>query len=137
MGEDMELKMQSQNGRPQELPTKDAFMTTGRMGDCVSIIVVFGFDLSTLTYKNLRGWHGLGGVEVINMNAMLIGVPNNPKTKVLVLPGSLQQSNTAKESNMEYVKNGLLNNAKTSVTVQYIQSKSNYRVDRKGLVTPA
>jgi hypothetical protein len=134
----MELTMQSKNGKPENLPSNDAFMTTGSMGDCVSLIVVFGYDLNTHSYKNVRGWHGLGGASAIEMNAMFKDVPNSPMTKVLILPGSLQQSKTAKKSSMEYVLQGIVSNAKTSVTVKYVEFNwKNFRVDRHAQVTRA
>jgi hypothetical protein len=76
------------------------------MGDCVSIIVLYNYNAVADSYDNARGCHGLGNAQVINMAAMLAGVPDLALTQVIIIPGSLQQSDYAREANIARVQAG-------------------------------
>ncbi len=127
----MQLIMQGASGVPQPLPEGDNFIHTGPMGDCVSIIVLYSYDAKR--YGSARGWHGLGGAQVVNMAAMMVGVPNMAITQVIIIPGSLQQSDYARSQNMAHVNAGL--GAHGNVNVRYVAGRSQATVDRQGLVT--
>jgi len=130
----MNLNMQGAGGAPQNLPAGDPNIVTGPMGDCVSVIVLYNLNLAGNAYQNARGWHGLGGVQVINMVNMLMGVPNVVTTQVMIIPGSLQQSNFAMQQNMQYVQ-GAINVAHGNVNIRYVANCFNATVDRSGRVT--
>ena len=128
----MNLNMQGALGVPQNLPAGDPNIVTGPMGDCVSIIVLYNYNGALNQYTNARGWHGLGGAQVINMGAMMLGVPNAPLTQVIIIPGSLQQSAYARQQTMAHVQAGLAANG--AVNVRYIANKVNATVNRQGNV---
>jgi len=134
MEDSMNLAMQGAHGMPQNLPGHDNLIVTGPMGDCVSVVVLYNYNGGNNQYGNARGWHGLGGIQVINMAAMLMGVPNNPMTQVIVIPGSLQQSNYARQQNLQYVQ-GALAGGHAAVNLRYIGGRSNATVNRQGQVT--
>jgi hypothetical protein len=129
----MNLNMQGLGGAPQNLPAHDNHIVTGPMGDCVSIIVLYNYNLGMNRYVNARGWHGLGGAQVINMVAMLAGVPNVALTQVIIIPGSLQQSNYAQGQTMAHVQAGLGGHG--NVNVRYVAGRSNATVNRQGVIT--
>ncbi|WP_437589771.1 hypothetical protein [Sorangium sp. So ce1000] len=76
----MELSMY---GGVTNLPAHDHVMSTGHMGDCVTVIVLW--NLAGTTYQNVRGQHGLGGIEAIDFNALFNGVPDAVTTQVIVI----------------------------------------------------
>lgn len=129
----MQLFMQGAGGKPQDLPANDNSIDTGFMSDCVSVIVLYNHDSAQNRYSNGRGWHGLGGVQVIDMAAMMAGVHNFNTTKVIIIPGSLGQSDFSKDMNLEHVRAGLT--AHPNVDVLYIKGHSQATVDRQGSVT--
>jgi hypothetical protein len=129
----MNLNMQGMAGAPQNLPAIDNTIVTGPMGDCVSIIVLYNYNAVANLYLNARGWHGLGGAQVINMVAMLAGVPNVALTQVIIIPGSLQQSNYARDATMAHVQAGLGGHG--NVNVRYVAGRSNATVSRQGVIT--
>jgi hypothetical protein len=129
----MNLNMQGAGGAPQNLPLGDNTIVTGQMGDCVSIIVLYNYNAATNQYLNARGWHGFGGAQVINMAAMLAAVPNVALTQVIVIPGTLQQSNYAMQQTTAHVQAGL--GAHGNVNVTYAAARANATVDRQGVIT--
>lgn len=129
----MNLAMQGAGGFPQNLGAADPTIVTGPMGDCVSVIVLYNYNAGTNQYANARGWHGLGGAQVVNMAHMMAGVPNLALTQVIVIPGSLQQSNYARDQTMAHVQAGLA--AHGLVNLRYIANCSNATVTRQGVVT--
>ncbi|MGC1297717.1 MAG: hypothetical protein WA869_22010 [Alloacidobacterium sp.] len=129
----MNLNMQGAGGAPQNLPIGDNTIVTGPMGDCVSIIVLYNYNGATNRYLNGCGWHGLGGAQVINMGAMLGGVPNVALTQVIIIPGPLQSSDYARGQTMAHVQAGL--GAHGNVNVRYISGRSNATVNRQALIT--
>ncbi|MDA0655409.1 MAG: hypothetical protein O2912_03230 [Proteobacteria bacterium] len=100
----------------------------------MSIIVLYNLNPAGNGYLNARGWHGLGGAQVISMAAMLLGVPNLPVNQVIVIPGLLQQSNFARQQNLAHVQAGV-NVAHGNINVRYVAGRSNATVDRQGLIT--
>ena len=130
----MNLYMQGEEGFPQNLPALDQEIVTGPMSDCVSIIVLYNYNPRLNQYTSARGWHGLGGAQVINMGAMLRDVPNNPLTQVIIIPGSIRQSNYDRDQTMEHVQAGLV--AHNRVNVRYIAGRMNSTtLNRQGAVT--
>lgn len=130
----MQLNMQGVTGAPQNLPLGQPDIVTGPMGDCVSVIVLYNYNAATNQYDNARGWHGLGGAQVINMAAMIAGVPNTPTTQVIVVPGTLQLSQYAIQQTMAHVQAGL--GAHPNVNVRLVTGYSDVTIDRQGNVTP-
>ena len=129
----MNLIMQGPGGAPQNLPANDNVIYTGPMGDCVSIIILYNYDAVNNRYLNGRGWHGWGGAQVINMAAMMAGVANVTTTQVIIIPGSLQQSDFARQQNMAHVNAGLA--AHGNVNVRYITGRNQATVNMQGLIT--
>lgn len=125
----MELSMQNENGSAQLLPSNDDVMKTGPMSDCVSVIVLA--DKSGESYKTVKGYHGLGGVENINFTS-LFGNTDNIE-KIYVVSGSLQHSEYA-QSHIQEIIDQQLRTFGIIVTPTYILSH-NACVDRKGNVT--
>lgn len=129
----MNLNMQGAGGMPQNLPGPDNTIVTGPMGDCVSVVVLYNYNAGLNRYGNGRGWHGLGGAQVVNMASMMAGVPNNAMTQVIIIPGSLQQSDYARQTNMQHVTAGLA--AHGMVNVRYVAGRSNATINRQAQVT--
>jgi hypothetical protein len=77
----MILTQQSTPAPAQNLPAGDDVMITGPMGDCVSVIVLWG--LVGQAYQHVRGYHGSGGFLSINLNSLFNGVPNNAATRII------------------------------------------------------
>ena len=126
--------MQGAGGNPQNLPAVDANIFTGEMGDCVSVIVLYNYNQGLNSYTNGRGWHGLGGAQVIDMAAMMAGVPNSALTQVIVIPGLLQQTNFARGMTLAHVYAGLAA-AHANVNVRYVAGRTQATVNRQGLIT--
>lgn len=132
IGLKMKLQMQDEKGAPETLPQNDNILDTGPMGDCVSVIVLCHYQPASSRYLDVRGWHGLGGIQVIDMNAMMRNVNDAETTQVIIIAGSLQFTDFAEEINREHVKAGL--NSHPNVKVLYISACSQATVDRQGLV---
>jgi hypothetical protein len=129
----MNLNMQGAGGFPQNLLAGDPSIVTGPMGDCVSVIVLYHYNAGNNQYANGRGWHGFGGAQVVNMATMMAGVPNVALTQVIIIPGSLQQTNFAMGQTMAHVQAGL--GAHGAVNVRYVAGRSNATVSRRALIT--
>jgi len=117
-------------GVPQNLPAWDNQVVTGEMGDCVSVIVLW--NLAGTQYTNVRGWHGMGGIEAINFQNLLHGVPNHITTQIIVIASSM--------GTLGY----LLMNVQTRIfalrpaaNIRIVKNLSNARVNRQGFVTRA
>ena len=128
----MNLHMQGPGGAPQNLHEHDPNIVTGLMYDCVSVIVLYNYNDVTHQYDDGRGWHGLGGVDVVNMATMMLGVPNVPLTQVIIIAGPGHFTPHATQHNMEYVQARL--DAHRNVNVRYIANKPNATVSRQGVV---
>lgn len=117
------------NYGPEDLPDHDNEMITGEMGDCVSTIVLWSHD--GRTYKDVRGWHGMGGLEAINFTDLFQDVPNTSTTLVLVIGGSIsgskEQVETLKSRVQKVVKPHL-----GAATFKIITGHSNVGVNRQG-----
>lgn len=130
----MQLNMQNIGGVPQNLSGGDNTIVTGPMGDCVSVVVLWNFVGAG--YTHTRGWHGLGGVQAVDMAAMMAGVPNNVLTQVILIPGSLQQSNYARNSILEYVDNAIAG-THPAVMTRFVAGRSNVSVNRQSQIANA
>jgi hypothetical protein len=120
----------------QALPANDNVVGTGPMGDCVSVVVLF--KLVDQTYQYVRGQHGLGGVESVDFGAILAGVPNTITSQVIVIPGSLQQSQFALESIRGILDDRVRTVARLDqVATRIVSGMSNANVDRQARVTQA
>lgn len=94
----MRLRPQPVTGQPQILPDDDDSLDTGFMTDCVSAIVLF--DYGARGYS-ARGWHGLGGAHNIDWAALMDGIPDDSRTRVLIIPGESQQAEEAMRGTRE------------------------------------
>jgi hypothetical protein len=65
-------------------PGFDGFYT-GAMSYCVCVIVLWDFNPAAGHFGKMRGMHGAGGVGAVVWEALLAGVPNSPKTKVIAI----------------------------------------------------
>jgi hypothetical protein len=77
----MILRQQTKPSPAQDLPTNDNRMVTGQMGDCVSVIVLW--SLAGGSYPNVRGYHGSGGFDSIDLPSLFHGVPDNANTRII------------------------------------------------------
>lgn len=91
----MILSMQTREEAAQNLPVGDMTMTTGEMGDCVSVIVLWTYHQGS--YISVRGFHGLGGFEAINLDSLFQGVPNEAGTIVHCIYGRVAQASGDRE----------------------------------------
>jgi hypothetical protein len=102
-----------------DLPDHDFTMESGGMGDCVTMFVLWDWgtpakaesdssssadesdvddDAADMTwpdtyYRKVRGFHGFGAFEHINLDSLFADVPDNFDTKVFVCFGSVSGSN--------------------------------------------
>ncbi|MET8755434.1 hypothetical protein ABZW32_35835 [Streptomyces sp. NPDC004667] len=125
----MELTMQYAEGEAEDLPADDEEITTGYMGDCVSIIVAW--DVNDGRYANMRGFHGSGAFGNINLDSLFSGVPLTRETRVFICMGSLSRSNQYEHQRIEGES---WRWAGAGVEWPYGPS-TNVRVDRFGLVS--
>jgi hypothetical protein len=72
-----------------DLAANEVGMTTGDMGGCVSVIVLFNPG-ATGTFQNVRGQHGSGGIGSIDWDALMQGVPMNTTSYLVVAYASGQ-----------------------------------------------
>lgn len=124
----MILRMQDANGIAEVLPPYDNVMTTGPMGDCVSVIVIG--SLINGSYNVVRGYHGLGGVQNVNFASLFNGLQGLDDLKVLVFYGSLQRSPFAVGVIQQCVNNAMQVNNIVAPVVYY--DYSNASVYRNG-----
>ena len=98
----------------QVLPAIDNQITTGAMGDCVSIVVLYNRNPATGRYADAMGYHGGGGLGNVNFVSLFAGVPNAATTLIIVVSGTLQGSFFAIQNNRDTARqeanlNGLNN----------------------------
>jgi hypothetical protein len=82
------------NDPPQDLPLHDNQMETTEMGDCVCVIVLWTPVAGT--YQNVRGFHGGGGIDNVNVAGLMNGVPNAATTQIYVIAGPGNKSQFGK-----------------------------------------
>jgi hypothetical protein len=68
----MTLTQQRKDKMAEDLPTRDGAIITGYMGSCVSVVILWGFDEGLA--ENMRGFHGAGGVEMVNFESLAAGL---------------------------------------------------------------
>jgi hypothetical protein len=81
----MKLVMRNSDQAAQTLPANESVIETGSMGDCVSVIVMWGYELGT--YKNMRGFHGSGGIRAVNWGSLFNGMADERATAIYILAG--------------------------------------------------
>lgn len=96
----MQLSMQQAGGHAEDLPENDDVMSTGQMGDCFSIVVLWNYDLDTQTYRNVRGYHGWGGFQHVNLDSLFDGVPDGEGTLIYGFIGTT--ATASRDSNRFY-----------------------------------
>ncbi|MFB7055351.1 hypothetical protein ACFCXT_19765 [Streptomyces vinaceus] len=104
-------------------------MSTGHMGDCVSMIVIWGQQDGR--YEHVRGYHGFGGFQNIDLESLFHEVPMDPDTKVFIGMGSLSSMNAAEHERIEE-KSFVW--AQTTVVVPE-RPTTNFTIDRWGVLT--
>jgi hypothetical protein len=57
----------------------DKYMETGSMGNCVSVVAIGG--------KDVRGYHGSGGLEAVNFKEIKSQMSDLPHSKMIVVFG--------------------------------------------------
>ena len=122
----MQLTQQSTPAPAQNLPAGDNMVITGHMGDCVSAIVLWNQD-GNGRYQNVRGYHGAGGFQAINLPSLFNGVPNAAGTRIIgfFTPQALSSNDLQRFE--DYCTAHFPN---TGWIVA--QGGTNYRVDRTG-----
>ncbi len=128
------------NQPPQVLPALDNIIDTGGMGDCACAIVLWNplnpaGGLAGLQFQNARGYHGGGGLGNVNWAGLLAGVPNAATTHVILLSGTLQNSNYATTSNRDYVRQQAANAGLPLAMCRCAHDSSRFTVDRNGVIT--
>ena len=76
----MELNMMPADQPWRKLPSSDDRVITGPMGNCVTCVVMFDNDV--------RAYHGLGGLEVINFAEIKQSQMDRPRAKMFVICSS-------------------------------------------------
>ncbi|MFE3762334.1 hypothetical protein ACFXPI_11275 [Streptomyces sp. NPDC059104] len=125
----MELTMQYADCEAEDLPVGEEEITTGYMGDCVSIIVAW--DADNGRYGSMRGFHGFGAFGNIYLDSLFNGVPLTTETRVFLCMGSLSRHSRAERRRMERESWRWAGS-----TVEWPEGTStNIRVDRFGSVS--
>ncbi|WP_283138836.1 hypothetical protein [Rhizohabitans arisaemae] len=122
----MQLTQQSTPAAAQDLPAADNTVVTGPMGDCVSVIVLWNPN-GAGQYQNVRGYHGSGGFQAINLPSLFAGVPNAVGTRIVGCFTAQSLSSRDLQRFQEYCAAHYAN-AGSAVA----QGGGNYRVDRTG-----
>ncbi len=125
----MNLSMQSHDQHAQDLPLGDESMTTGDMGDCVSIIVLWNFQDGRAL--QVRGFHGFGGFGEINLDSLFANVPNNAHTIIHAFYGIVAQAGHDRER----VTAAMVQRMAAAVTTHH--NLSNATVTRRNAVAAA
>ncbi|GII93410.1 hypothetical protein [Sinosporangium siamense] len=123
----MQLTQQSTPAPAQNLPAGDNTMVTGPMGDCVSVVVLWNPD-GNGQYQNVRGYHGSGGFQAINLNSLFNAVPNVAATRVIGFFTTQSSSSNDRQRFQDYCAANIANAVRTIA-----QGGGNYRVDRNGV----
>jgi hypothetical protein len=126
------LIQQDVTGTAQNLPKDDDVMDTGQMGDCVSIIILWNKNLGT--YRNVRGYHGGGGLGNINTKSLFADVPDGSGTLIIVCFGHLAHAKSGSSDLASAEK--LLAEHFPKSTVKLRQDGSHFQVTRTGKCTP-
>ena len=85
------MTLSMRDGGPRDLPRGDNVISTGQLGYCSAVVVIWGgFDRNG--YTHVRGWHGNGGVEAINFHQLLNGVHHDDHdARIIFVPGIAYQ----------------------------------------------
>jgi hypothetical protein len=119
----------------QSLPPGDNGFQTGAMSECVSVVVLF--ELGGVKYRQVRGQHGAGGVESINLAGMLNGVPNVATSQIIVIPGFSRWGRHDLRRISRRVTKAAEAAQLTAVTTRLVTGIANALIDRQGRVTSA
>ena len=112
---------------PEDLPVYDNIVDTNEMGDCVSVIVLWG--LVGTRYTNVRGWHGMGGIEAIDFKLLFAKVPNTITTQIIVIASGMGTA--------PYLLNnvqGRIYSMLSAANIRIVYGASRATVDRSGFV---
>lgn len=124
----MKLIMHGEGYPCQTLPASDGYIDTDYMGDCMSALVFT--DEHDGTYRDVRGYHGLGGLEVVNWKSLLANIPIlQPMKLYIVGPGCLCSANRRKQTE-QMVETALSESGLRAVEVCYFYEKSRMVFDR-------
>jgi hypothetical protein len=121
----MILSQRSSPDPAEDLPAGDNTMITGYMGDCVSVIVLWG--LVGGVYQNVRGYHGSGGFEAIDLPSLFGGVPNNAGTRII---GCFTAQSLSSNDLQRFTNHCTANYPLAQMVVA--RGGGNYRVNRTG-----
>lgn len=120
----------SEGQRAENLPDDYDVMVTGSMGECVSVIVLWGRDGNR--YRHVRGYHGFGGIAAVDTQSLFEGVPDDEGTLAVIC-----RSPTSSDSEFA---TGELNECQAhlphAIWVRY-KNASNYQIDRAGECRPS
>ncbi|SDG47458.1 hypothetical protein SAMN05421505_104278 [Sinosporangium album] len=122
----MQLTQQSTPAPAQDLPGGDNTVITGPMGDCVSVVVLWNPD-GNGRYQSVRGYHGSGGFQAINLPSLFNAVPNVVATRIIGFFTTQSLSSNDRQRFQDYC---VAHFANAVCTVA--QGGGNYRVDRTG-----
>lgn len=127
----MKLDIRQSPQPAQDLPDHDDVVETCEMGACVSVVVLW--DKQGGSYQNVRGYHGGGGLEAVNFDSLLKGVPSAPSTQVFIIAGTDNKSDYGRKFINGLVKQEILGRL-PHVAVRIYHMVSNAKVDRTGKV---
>ncbi len=132
----MKLIMQGENNPCQHLPEGDNIIDTDYMGDCMSALVFT--DEHEGTYRDVRGYHGLGGLEVVNWHSLLANITVLQPMRLHIVGPGAPCSEFRREQTEELVDEALKAHGLRAVEVIYHYECSRMVFDRTGNeVTPA
>lgn len=118
----------------QILPVNDNEITTGPMGGCVSVIVLYNLNANNV-YQSAKGYHGGGGLGNVNFNSLFANVPNVHTTMIVVASGTLQASQYAQQNNRQTIRQEANNHGLGNAYIQCCHGFGNTRVPRNGNIT--
>ncbi len=128
----MKLTMRLVNEDAQDLPAYDNEIETTEMGACVSVIVAWDKQLGR--YRQMRGFHGSGGIENVNAVSLCAGVPDHQDTQVFVISGSDNLTQYARAKLNEWYRVNIRNRIPRA-HVRFHHEVNNAKVNRDGDVT--
>ncbi|MEU4570905.1 hypothetical protein [Nonomuraea sp. NPDC023979] len=121
----MILQQRSTPDPAQDLPAGDNTVITGPMGDCVSVVVLW--NQAHGQYQNVRGYHGSGGFQAINLPSLFNAVPNAAGTRIIAFFTAQSLSSNDRQRFLDYCATNY-----PAAQAVVAQGGGNYRVDRTG-----
>lgn len=128
-------------GDAEAVPNHYYTVESGSMSECVTMFVLWDWGKPTWVvddaemvwpkeyYRKMRGFHGSGAFEHINLQSLFDGVPNNRDTRVFVCLGT---SSGVNRNEINRVKTAGREDDRWNETTRKMAAGGNFRVNRLG-----